>query len=214
MRHLNQFVGTTVIAFLLFGSCGIYADLTDEWIEKAEELSETHAIVNFGYVGTPLGKILLVKNGNDICALRIVGFHRKKNSTQKQTLFYSGGDEYHVEYEWYYPIDGVAGFDSQKKMYSGHGHLYRKPTYGIGRFVLPSLHAPIFECGEITGIAWHYPAYVPMYSGSNRNNSILLAPTGWEKISEVNMNDDKLVWYGYDDSRDTIYIPISDLSAH
>lgn len=214
MRLLNQSGATIFIAFMLLVSCGIYADSTDDWIEKGEELSETHAIVNFGYVGTPLGKILLVKNGMNKCALRIVGFHRKKKSTKKPNLFYSGGDEYHVEYEWYYPMDGLAEFDEKKRMYSGQGHLFRKPTYGIGRFVLPSLHPPIFECGEIKGLVWQYPAYVPMYSGSNRSNSIQLAPTGWETISEINMNDDKLVWYGYDDSRDIIYIPMSDLPAY
>ncbi len=211
MRYLNQISGSIGIVFMLLVSHGICADPIEDWIEKGEELSETHAIVNFGYVGPPLGKILLVKNGMKNCALRIVGFHRKKNSTRKPTLFYSGGDEYHVEYDWYYPIQGVEEFDAKKKLYSGHGHLIRKPTYGIGRFVLPNLHPPIFECGEIKGLVWQYPAYVPMYSGSDRSYSIQLAPTGWEAISEININDDKLVWYGYDESRGTTYIPISDL---
>jgi hypothetical protein len=39
-----------------------------------------------------------------------------------------------------------------------------------------------------------------------------IAPTAWSEVSQINLNDKKLHWYHYDESRKDTLIPIEELA--
>jgi hypothetical protein len=57
-------------------------------------------------------------------------------------------------------------------------------------------------------LPWTYPNHVAFYSGGQaQDEGIELAPTKWQEISEVNIQDPHLNWYRYDEKRERILIP-------
>jgi len=194
---------TLIGSFTFFCNHIVLASNLEKWISDGEQHAKTHAIISFGYISVPLNNFVLLKSQVGICAIKFRSYIRDHDATPG-SMFHSGSETFHAEYDWFYQTIGHNRFN-KNSLISGQGKVKRSATIGIGRLILPSTSARI-TCGDIK-IGWNYPTYLPMYSGNNRNNSISVAPTGWSEINKVKIDDNRLSWYSYLDSRDTIYIP-------
>src|SRR5262245_34155055 len=158
-----------IAAFLSVGIC-FGADSPDKWRSEGEGHAIDEAIVTFGHLSPPRGRLLLVRNAAAACAIRFNQFSRAHDA-KPSTIFNSGEESFSAEYDWY-ALNAKTG----ELMGSGTATVKRGALYGIGRMVLPSNSAAL-ECGAIRGLSWNYPMYVSMYTDNKSNSGAQLAPT-------------------------------------
>jgi len=172
---------------------------------EGERHAQSQAIVNFGYAAPTKGRLILVRDKGAVCAVRFNAFTRGHDA-KPGNAFNSGDESFSAEYEWY-GVDGKTGASTS----SGKANVKRSATLGIGRLVLPSTSAAL-KCGSIQGLSWNYPMYVSMFSGQKPQASRTeVAPTGWTDIKQLNLHDPRLRWYGYDEKRPVLLLPLADL---
>lgn len=174
----------------------------EEWRNDGERHAYSHAIIGPAYVAGVVGRITLLKRGNEVCGIQFDGFSRDRDK-KPSSVFRSGEETFHAQYDQWVYGDGKPGIE--------HFRLLSKASIGIGRFILPSASRAWIDCGDIKKVRWQYPVYVATYSGSDRTDSVLIAPTAWIHFEDVDLGDPSLVWYGYDDTRAVLYISIKDL---
>lgn len=64
-------------------------------------------------------------------------------------------------------------------------------------------------------LEWTYPNNVSLGSYTQptaKRAQVEIAPTAWSEVSQINLNDKKLHWYHYDESRNDTLIPIEELA--
>src|SRR5512139_286156 len=88
---------------------------------SSEKLARTHARIDWHQVGAPVGRFLLIRKGSSTCAVRFTEFHRGNNA-KPPTLFSSGDESHHAEYDWYWQADGSSDF-RKPNVQSGHAKL-------------------------------------------------------------------------------------------
>lgn len=146
-------------------------------------------------VSVPLGRILLVRRdfllwrGAEYLALKFT------NSWLGETIY-----DHYTSYEFYYQGDGSGDF-SKSNVGSGTGEFYAPPMTRSLHAIRPSKR--IAQFGKIK-IKWIHVASVDY----GRNE---VAPTPWTSITEVNIHDPKLQWYGKNNSRKRRTVPIDQL---
>jgi hypothetical protein len=173
-----------------------------------EQTVDQEAIITWSDAGAPLGKLLLVRHGTEVCALRFTKYHREPSHEPQSTLS-SGEDSFFAEYEWFYQGDGSADF-SKENVRSGRGKVSQGPLRGIGRLSVQQGDNRV-RCGPLT-LGWMYPTRIRFYlNGRLEKHAIELAPTRWENIKQVKIAETKLHWYRYDESRKPIFIPTDQL---
>ena len=156
--------------------------------------------IAFSGVHMPQGRILLIHKDKEYCALKFIQCWVEKE-----------GKERFATYEVYHQGDGTGDFSNKNvKVTQGKASLLRPrgPFYPL----LWQPGNPEVECGSLK-LAWDYSGFVCFFGRyqSPGEYGIKLAPTPWTDISQVNVLDPRLKWYGYDRQRKSIDIPIDKL---
>ncbi len=181
-------------------------------LEEREQQAHGAAEIYAMGVGPPLGRLLLMRRGTDLCAVRFTEFHRGQDGTPP-SLFHSGDEEFYAKYHWYYPENEVGSFTGDE-VDSGHRELDRQPLVGLmfGRLGF-QLGTTKVNCGPFH-TNWYYPTMVSfdvIVEEGSIDSGIELAPTKWSTLSEINLKDPALIWYGYNEKQPNIFIPLEDL---
>jgi hypothetical protein len=157
------------------------------------------ALVDATVVSSPVGKFLLMRKSNHICAIRFTKFGGGKEN---------GG----AEYDWYFQGDGSADF-TRPNISSGHAQLQWKAGFFDELLHGPSAKSKI-SCGSFE-VLWTYPNNVIFASfeawRSKFDYNLELAPTKAADIKEVNIKNPRLQWYKLDDKRQGRFIPLEEL---
>jgi len=158
--------------------------------------------VRIGGMGVviPLGRILLIRRGLEYGAVKFTEAWTGKT-----------GKEWHANYESYYQGDKSGDF-SKKNVQFRRGKVIQTEGIFFGGHSW-SLRTNIdIRCGPIR-LAWSYKTFLSFRpSGKDpADYGIELSPTKWTDISEVNVFDQRLKWYRYDEKRDKFRIPIDQL---
>jgi len=129
-------------------------------------------------ISPPVGKWVLVRDNNKLCAIRFVEFWR---SHVDDDNFYYSREEFFSRYDWYYRADGGVTFKGGE-FQAGTGVASTKPQiWRIERKIG-------IKCGSLR-FKWIYPNQILF---PEKNSEV--AFTGWSEISDVNANDNDLVW--------------------
>lgn len=200
-----------VIAFLWEGDEARSATAPKHFtIEERESQVSQGALIQTVGVSLPVGRLLLIRRGADLCVVRFTKFHRGHDAKPK-TWFHSGYENFYAEYEWYRPeLNGdFRGLDGKR----GYGMLRRGAVVGL---LFLNLGFPLgtddVECGSLTP-EWFYPTGVSFLVGTRYDHKLELAPTQWTELSQINLTDPKLKWYRYNESQADAFIPLKELPS-
>lgn len=154
----------------------------------------------------PLGRILLIKKGDDYCALKFTKFWIE-NTSEVGTFFVSSGSDKFGTYEAYFQADKTGNFGKNNVQVKKDKLSFPKPR-GLGRLAFSFGNKEV-SCGTIE-LEWFGKSGVYFYGEGQKENDygIEFAPTKWADISEVNVFDTRLTWYRYDINRKRVNIPI------
>jgi len=168
-----------------------------------ERSTVSAAHINWSNASAPFNKYLLIRDGEFLCALRFINYVRGQNA--RPGSFWSSGEEtLTAAYEWNLlrSVDGklstvdhgndIVQFTAPK----GFGHLIVGGGYGN------------VKCGD-RKLGWQYPNGINFSQESSPNRR--LAPTRWDRISDIKVDDAKLLWYSFDPKRKSITVRIDDL---
>lgn len=167
-------------------------------VDEIEKVIGEFTLIGFKWIDQPINKVLLIKNGQDHCAIKILSY--KMFNDKKDPTIFSANEESFL---------GEATFVTFKngKSYKFKTlHLSSKSPVGIGKIAYDSSQ-DIIRCGKAR-LLWRYPSAISLLSESNGTN---LSPTANEDFNELNFNSTNLRWYSYDESRKMELIPISEL---
>lgn len=162
----------------------------------------SNAMITLADVGAPLGRLLLVRRGSEVCILRFTAFHRDHNAKDK-TAFDSGGESVYAEYDYFYRKPNSS-------FGTGHRSVARHALAGIGRLAFQSGDDEV-RCGHFR-LFWAYPTRVGFFSRAESvDTGVELAPTKWAAIQQVIFDDSRIHWYRYEDSRKPTLVPLDAL---
>jgi hypothetical protein len=147
----------------------------------------------------PMGRIVLVRKGSEYCAVKFNEFSTGKTEEDR-----------FAKYESYYQGDGTGDLLNEN-VQSKKGELSAPRPRGIGRLAFSFGNRNVL-CGPIK-LQWSGKGSIYFYSEGQKQDDygIQLAPTKWTNISQVNVFDARLKWYGYDAKRPRIVIPVDQL---
>ena len=187
---------------------------TKEQQERADEetfrVASQYASIFDTQISAPLNRLLLIRDGDQICAIRFTKFKRMWDRGNA-TTFTSAEENMYAEYDWYYVKNGFTDASSSDVV-MGHAEVRRKPTYGIGRLNFQLGGNRSVKCGPFEQ-AWLYPISIsmqqefPIPSQGRRH----FAPTAWHDWRDVNLNEPRLRWFQYGELQSELLIPIKDL---
>jgi hypothetical protein len=166
--------------------------LYDRWAGEAEQF----AYVDELGAGPARGRLLLVRGGTDLCAIRFAEWHRGRNAGSFW-IFWSGDEDTFAEYEWFYQADGTGDF-SKSNVQSGRGKAIFRGLTGTGHDAA-QYSSPYVDCGSFR-LPWVYPnrVHFTRTDWTGEKHPVELAPTGWRELSEIDLASAKLRWYGFD----------------
>jgi hypothetical protein len=175
---------------------------------KWETLARDNAYVTALSVSAPLGRLLLTRNNGSLCVIRFTEFHRDHDE-KPATLLSSGEETLHATAEQVQIDSGhVIAPSREVKTVS----LRRGPVVGLGRLG--------FEKGSIglgcvhASLEWTYPTNVSLGSYTQlpaKRKTVEIAPSAWSEISQIDLNDPRLHWYSYDETRHDLIVRIDEL---
>lgn len=141
-------------------------------------------------VRAPRESVLLVRRNREYCAIRFLNFWTGETKE----------DQYAV-YESYYQGDGTGNLVARNVKFR-KDQLYSPRGWGIGRLWFTFGSRRDIQCGPIR-LLWAYKSWVCFFGdGQNQGDyGIELAPTRWRNIGNVNVFDNRLKWYRYDEKR-------------
>ena len=144
----------------------------------------TDAVVGYGRIAMPVGRIFLVRADLSYCAVR---FTKERNTV--------ADPEYSAEYESWCQGDGTGDFSKPNVLFVKDKLWWKRPI-GIGRLWLFTRQQNEIRCGGVTLEWWGRTTvqWIPKKTISKFQN-ILFAPTPWTSISQVDVNDKRIIWY-------------------
>lgn len=190
------------------GSSGAVLQIPDETrreLQAAEERAMRDVFVTDVGVGPPRGYFLLIRNRENVCAIRFTSFriHYEKQGSNSKDLLCAAYDLYR--------IGDRNRSVPQSSTQLTQGILVWNPWVGHGSFE-GQRGKHYIDCGELR-LAWWFPTQIQFYSPSRRNvdTGAELAPTKWTDIQEIDSQDPRLIWYRMDTSRSLKRIPVTEL---
>jgi len=152
-------------------------------------------------IGMPMGRILLIKNGNSYWAVKFIHHEKRKDGS------YSRYECYELKKERF------------KKLREGEVHLKEPKSWHI---ILNLFHRDYlryadrlkFDKFELFAHASDVSKHAGVYFGLDPDKphpGLCLAPTPWKEISEVALEDNRIKWYQYDTNRSRKNVPIDKL---
>ena len=161
-------------------------------------------------VNSPVGRLLLMRRGSDLCAIRFTEFHRGHDA-KPATWFHSGHESFYAEYDWYEP--GANGQFSGSDVETGHRTVDQRPTVGL---LFLNLGFPLgsnrMKCGPFYS-RWFYPTGISFIEGTRYDYELELAPTQWTEPSQINLQDPQLIWYQLNENQPDTFVPLKDLPS-
>jgi len=211
---LHLCVCSVLFACLLIG-CSWREQLYEQEMyrtyDRSAGVAEQFAFVDETSVGPALGRFLLVRGGKEICAVRFLEWRRGRNAPHGFWLFWSGDESTYAEYEWFYQGDGTGDL-TNPNVQSGTGTSFLRGMAGMGHDAA-QFSSPYVDCGQFR-LPWVYPnqVYFTHTNWTGPRDPVELAPTGWQRLSEIDPASANLRWYGYDLQRhERRGIPIDEL---
>lgn len=193
------------LTFLVVPCVLAKTQLTDP--SDAEKV-KTHGVITWGDASAPVGRFLLIRRRDELCAIKFTGYHRG-HDTKPPTIFNSGEESLYGDYDWHYGPTGKAGLPGADAT-SGQKKLAQTRTLGIGRLILWG-GVDWVKCGSFT-LLWFYPTHVSFHTPDVECDlTIEMAPTRWSDIRLVNPADPTLKWYRCDKKREPMFIPVDKL---
>jgi hypothetical protein len=175
---------------------------------KWELQARDHAYVTPLSVSAPFGRLVLVRYRDGLCAIRFDAYHRGDDE-KPPTKFNSGEETLFATAE---QIRMVKSEATWRILEDKTVQLVAGPVVGLGRFGLQKGRIGL-HCGDAK-LEWTYPNNVSLGSYTQftaKRAQVEIAPTAWSEVSQINLNDKKLQWYRYDESRKDTLIPIEEL---
>lgn len=170
---------------------------------------ETHALVGFEWIDQPPDGIALIQLPDHFCAVKFLSLSTGHDSGNGG-MFRSSGVSQYAEIELIdlppHPTRTMLRQASPRRI-----SLRWRPLVGIGRMTFQRGHTDI-KCGDID-VPWGYPTGIFQSQVKHGDiHGLELAPTAWQAFSDIDLNDAKLHWFAYDESRVKILaIPIAEL---
>ena len=152
-------------------------------------------------VKMPLGRILLARKASQYCAVK---FTEAWGGKTKEDFF--------SNYESYCQGDGTGDFTNKNVQFIKE-QLVMRQIVGFHPFYYPvSRQNKEIKCGSFR-LFWHRGVVYFYYEGRQKpgDYGIEFAPTKWKDIFQVNVFDERLKWYRYDEKRMRTSIPIDQL---
>lgn len=174
-------------------------DIVRPPIEMVRKIIKNNILVGFSWVDMPLNKILLIRNNNDFCALKFT-YMKRGNDSKEATSFNSGEESFEAKYDF---LSWHAKANSQISLISKDNKLELNAAIGIGRLSYQPGNSTI-KCGNAK-LLWQYPAAVLLFG---RDMETMFSPTTLTEFDGISLSTHKAVWYGYDEKRKMIKIPI------
>jgi hypothetical protein len=161
------------ILILCFISSLCFADRKD--------LERTEFIITSNAIFAPLNYLLILKKGKEYGVIKFTKIGENK-----------------AEYEWYYNDNFGKNFINSR-LKSGKGKV--KDIYWtlIGRLSFQFGTLDI-KCGKIK-LKWSSKNIVYFTDDEGNDTVIQMAPTKWTDIKEVDVFNNNLIWYKYDENR-------------
>jgi len=192
-------------------------ELLIEWhslLSKIEGDASKGAVITTIGVHPPVGRWFLLKRNEDFCAVKFISF--KRGHPENLTLNREE-ESFYAKYHWAHRSNGWGSlFESNTEIEISEAS--KKPNFW--RFLRGN---DFVECGPLV-VKWTYPVGVSLIARNfnpntnNLSNEIQIALTGWKQLSEVNINDNRLVWEQYDPDIEVdqigakgVFIPIDEL---
>jgi hypothetical protein len=175
---------------------------------KWELLARDHAYITPLSVSAPLGRLVVIRHDDTLCAIRFDAYHRG-NDEKPPTKFNSGQETLFATAEQLRVVKSKATWRIlDRKMIN----LVSGPIVGPGRLGFQRGRIGL-HCGDAK-LEWTYPNNVSLgsYEEPNEKRALVeIAPTAWTEVSHINLSDQKLHWYRYDESRKDTLISIEEL---
>jgi hypothetical protein len=151
-------------------------------------------------VNLPIGKFLLIRNGDQIGALRITKIVHDEASKPRGTEWLGT-----VDYESYYlPSRSTSFANPGAKVYSGQLTFGRFKGFGF-HYSWQSGHQ-YARVGPWKFLFFNqdgmFTTAVSFWHGIDDDSGLRFAATSNTHIASVNPDDSELHWYGYDNNRD------------
>ena len=170
---------------------------------SVERSTMTAAYVYWSNASAPLGRYLLIRDGDFLCAVRFLNFRRGRDASEG-SVWSSGQETLTSAYEWY-ELDQVGSAVTVKDQ--GKSTAKFTAPWGFGHLVLGGGPENV-RCGK-REFGWHYPANIDFFQRPDSDRK--LAPTRWDQISDIRLDDARLVWYSFDPKRRDLRIPLGNL---
>lgn len=153
-------------------------------------------------VAVPLCKFLLIRKGSEYCAIRFM-----EAFDEGYGLYKGKPVEAFARYEVYYQGDGSGDFLNKNTQHASKNLIIPLKFGFWSKLIGPKRNVQI-ECGPYE-LAWGTGTVVHFFRrpddqdhpASIKRYGIELSPTLWSQIGEVNVQDPRLRWYRYDESR-------------
>lgn len=177
-------------------------------LDEEEATLRTHAIVLHSAVSAPVGKLLLLRRGEAVCAVR---FHklRRGNDAHAPSIFSSGEESLFAEYEFSFQQEASHGF-TDAAVKHGLGAVSDSAVVGLGRALAIKLSDRTLRCGALE-TDWGYPSFAIFFKArigvTPGDYGLELAPTNWDRPERIDLSDPRLSWYRYDSRRRELLIP-------
>lgn len=150
----------------------------------------------------PLGRFLLIRKKDKICALKFTKFWSERQGLEK---------EKHAAYISYYQNDGSGNFLSHNVKIT-EGKASHLPNRGWLRLFTWQPGTTYVKCGPLE-FGWGDYNFIGAFEEGDTlgDHRFEFAPTPWEDINEVNVFDKRIKWYRFDKNRKTIDMPLDKL---
>jgi len=178
--------------------------------DEAAVKAQSHAVIRNFMAAAPLKSFLIIRENENVCAIRFTEFHRGHDA-KPRTFFNSGHESLYAEYDWYSQTEDGKRFEPLKTN-SGHRTLDQQPWFGISLHLSFQMGDTFVKCGPFK-LPWTYPNNVGFTFPFSRkpDSNIELAPTNWQNISDIDLENKSLRWYRWDETREEMLIPIAEL---
>ncbi len=197
--------GTLMIVLL----CGVEGTKAFTIEERESQAPLGASILKIG-VNSLVGRLLLMRRGSDLCAVRFTKFYRGHDAKPK-TWFHSGHENFYAEYEWYWP--GTNGDFREPDVETGLETVRQGAIVGLLflNFGFP-LGTDRMKCGSFYS-GWFYPTGISFTEGSRYDYDLELAPTQWTELRQIDQGDPKLIWYRLNEDQPNTFIPLHELPS-
>jgi hypothetical protein len=168
------------------------------FILASENPSHDEILIAPNSILMPEGKILLIRKEGEYGAIKF--------------LHYTEGDkDWYAEYECCYLTkkykkSDACGFSIKKNK------LHSPNPRGLGRFSFSFGNKEI-KCGPFR-LTWRGKGSVYFYGQDQREGDygIALAPTVWDDFKQIDIEDEKLTWYKFDEKRERMAFSLEEFS--